>query len=100
MILFNRKGGYMKNLLNKTLVDLLLSADTPGQMYYRYKKELLRRLEKLGDLRCCGNCKYYRYAPKYCYYTTKDEIKRPHYFCHGWVYDGRTSKQRIKGGKK
>ena len=41
----------MKNLSNKVLIELVLSADTPGERFYKYRAELIRRLEERDKYR-------------------------------------------------
>lgn len=46
----------MKQLSNKVLVAMFYHSDVDD--YYELRDELLRRLEELDNLKCCGNCKF------------------------------------------
>ena len=77
----------MKQPSNKVLVTSFINA-APND-YYLIRDELLRRLEELDNLRCCGNCKHYTMTQK-CYNM------RPGAYCPKWEPDGLTRKDREK----
>jgi hypothetical protein len=72
----------MKTLSNKVLVTSFINA-APND-YYLIRDELLRRLEELDNLKCCGNCKFS---------TTRGDCREKGgylacHYCEGWESDG------------
>ena len=62
--------------------------------------EAMRFIEKIRNLKCCGNCQAYRYSPygvSICQRRDKNaNITDPGFCCGNWAEDGMNALQRIK----
>lgn len=54
----------------------------------KYKDEIMRRLELLEKLKCCGNCKHYynNGMQTYCFLQSIPKGSNPNEVCDNWEF--------------